>query len=319
MVLSCLAKVLTFRPIFAHDGGVGNVALSLPLNAISPWLEMGAYEALWADAKVWFKSIREKFDSRPGSLPSDFFIMQENVPREYAARADGILQQHGIRKYGIRLRAAGEYPSKLRQTHPLELLYYQGFWDLVETPCVAIVGTRRPSEDAIKRTERLTSLLAHHGYTIVSGLAAGIDTVAHTTAIRECAPTIAVIGTPLSECYPKENGRLQMCIAREHLLISQVPVCRYTSQNWQVNRSFFPERNVTMSALSDATIIVEASDTSGTLFQARAALKQRRLLFILESCFHVPGLKWPRTYEKRGAIRVSEYGEIIDRLKSLRG
>jgi DNA processing protein len=65
-----------------------------------------------------------------------------------------------------------------------------------------------------------------------------------------------------------------------------------------------------MSALSEATIIVEAGDTSGTLTQARAALKQNRKLFILDSCFNVPGLKWPHTYAERGAIRVKEYEEI---------
>jgi DNA processing protein len=277
---------------------------------------MGAYEALWIEGKTWFKSLAEKFAAHPGSLPSDFFQMHANVPKEYAEKAKKLFENGGVKHYGIRLHGAGEYPEKLRDAeYPIELFYYQGFWDLVETRSVAVVGTRQPSSDGEKRAAKLTRLLAENGFTIVSGLAAGIDTIAHKTAISIGAPTIAVIGTPLSERYPRENSHLQDVIAREHLLISQVPVCRYADQDWRINRSFFLERNVTMSALTEATIIVEASDTSGTLTQARAALKQNRQLFILDSCFDVDGLRWPHTYEKRGAIRVRDFENILERLR----
>lgn len=286
-------------------------AHSLAYKPISPWREMGAYEALWTDAKAWFKSIAEKFAAHPGSLPSDFFTMAADVPEQYAEKTTALLKKGGVKHYGIRLHGAGEYPEKLRDAeYPIELLYYQGYWDLVETRAVAVVGTRKPSEEGIKRAEKLTQLLVEDGFTIVSGLATGIDTVAHKTAISLGAPTIAVIGTPLSETYPRENRDVQSLIARDHLLISQVPVCRYFDQDWRINRNFFLERNVTMSALTEATIIVEASDTSGTLTQARAALKQKRKLFILDSCFDVEGLRWPHTYEKRGAIRVRDYDDI---------
>jgi DNA processing protein len=164
--------------------------------------------------------------------------------------------------------------------------------------------------EGIKRTEKLTKLLVRNGFTIVSGLATGIDTVAHRTAISQSGQTIAVIGTPLSSYYPKVNKTLQRLIAREHLLITQVPICRYYQQDWKLNRHFFPERNITMSALTEGTIIVEASDTSGTLIQARAALKQKRKLFILDSCFQFDGLRWPHSFEKRGAVRVGSYEDI---------
>lgn len=286
-------------------------ALSLNYKPISPWREMGAYEALWTDTKAWFKNLADRFAAHPGSLPSDFFTMQAEVPEHYAVKANSLLEKGGVRRYGIRLNGAGEYPEKLRDAeYPVELLYYQGYWDLVETRCVAVVGSRKPSGAGIKRAERLASLLANDGFTVVSGLAAGVDSVAHRTAIRMGAPTIAVIGTPLSTAYPPENQELQSVIARDHLIISQVPVCRYFGQDWRVNRTFFPERNVTMSALTEATIIIEASDTSGTLTQARAALKQKRKLFILDSCFEVDGLKWPHKYETRGAIRVKDYDDI---------
>ena len=147
-------------------------------------------------------------------------------------------------------------------------------------------------------------------FTIVSGLAEGIDTVAQETAIGEGGQTIGVIGTPLGHIYPKSNEKLQKTVAEKFLLISQIPVERYEAQNPKTNRFFFPERNKTMSALTQATIIIEAGETSGTLIQAREALKQGRKLFILNSCFENTNLSWPAKYESQGAIRVHEYDDI---------
>jgi DNA processing protein len=141
-------------------------------------------------------------------------------------------------------------------------------------------------------------------------LAAGIDTAALTAAVERGGPVAAVIGTPLGVVYPRENRGLQELIARDHLLISQVPVLRYAVQAPPQNRLFFPERNVTMSALTEGTIIVEAGETSGTLTQARAALHQGRKLFILDSCFNRTDITWPARFEAEGAIRVRTSEDI---------
>src|SRR3546814_13763105 len=117
---------------------------------------------------------------------------------------------------------------------------------------------------------------------VVSGLARGIDSAAHRAAIARGGHTISVVGTPLGSCYPKENAELQEEIARDHLLISPVPVLRYAKQSPQHNRLFFPARNVTMSALTEATIIGEAAAPPDTLPQARAALPQGRKPYILQ-------------------------------------
>src|SRR3546814_12612776 len=111
-----------------------------------------------------------------------------------------------------------------------------------------------------------------------------------------------------SDLYPKEKAELEEEIARDHFLISQVPVLRYAKQSPQHNRLFFPERNVTMSALTEGTIIVEAGDTSGTLTQARAALHQGRKLFILENCFQRTDITWPARFEAAGAVRGKKIG-----------
>ncbi|WP_026287609.1 MULTISPECIES: DNA-processing protein DprA [unclassified Thioalkalivibrio] len=282
--------------------------------AVSPWLEMGAYEALWLkDGVNTFKKVADLFRSNPGALPSELVSREEAERR--ANEVQQVLWRAGVRSFGVRVHQAGEYPQKLRDaSHPVELLYYQGRWDLTELPSVAVVGARKPSDEGRARARKLAKKLVESRYTVVSGLAAGIDSEAHKAAIDAGGNTVAVIGTPLSHNYPKENKELQSQLARDFLVISQVPVLRYERQGPKQNRFFFPERNVTMSALTEATVIVEASDTSGTLTQARAALAQGRKLFILDSCFQNSQISWPSRFERKGAVRVRTFEDILDHL-----
>ncbi|MHB1543561.1 MAG: DNA-processing protein DprA [Gammaproteobacteria bacterium] len=283
-------------------------------RSISPMLEMGAYEALWDKPGMSFKKIAELFHAQPDSLPSDF-VEQSTALQYYMLARDHLFRAH-VQDFGIRIHRTGEYPEKLRDaTYPVELLYYRGWWDLVESRAVAVVGSRNPSPQGLMRTRKVVRELVKDDYTIVSGLAVGVDTAAHREAIAQGGRTIAVIGTPLTEAYPRINAKLQSDIAKNFLLISQIPVMRYERFGPKVNRFFFPERNITMSALTKATIITEAGNTSGTLIQARAALQQGRQLFILDSCFKNPGLTWPAKYEAQGAIRVSEYDDIKEHLR----
>jgi DNA processing protein len=277
-------------------------------TAISPWRELGAYEALWSRPGMSFKKLAQLFRDHPEALPSD--LSEPREAAEMATHVRTLLREHGVERFGLRIHRTGEYLARLRDARdPVELLYFQGVWELAETRSVAIVGTRKPSEDGRARARRLARALVKDGITVVSGLATGIDTEAHTAAIEAGGQTIGVIGTPLGEYYPRENRALQDQIARSFLLISQVPVFRYAQQTPRLNRLFFPERNLTMSALTEATIIVEAGETSGTLLQARAAIEQGRKLFILDSCFQ-RGLSWPEKYLARGAIRVRDYEDI---------
>lgn len=275
--------------------------------------EMCAYESLWMGQGAWFANLAELFRTNPGALPSEL-VPEEEVSRVRAMLIE-LLGEERLRSIGIRVNGAGEYPKKLRDAdHPVEVLYYEGNWELVETPSVAIVGTRSPSDEGALNAGRIAHSLSKAGYTIVSGLAKGIDTAAHTAAMAAGGKTIAVIGTPLTESYPKENRSLQEEIAKRFLVISQVPFLRYQNQNYRTNRLFFPARNVTMSAITQATIIVEAGNTSGTLVQARAALAQGRKLFILESCFRKPELTWPQRFEKLGAVRIKNVSHLMEEL-----
>src|SRR5258708_24739827 len=263
---------------------LGRMNTGPAVTPISPRRELGAYEALWLEQGATFKTIAEKFAADPSAIPTDF--VSESIAN---ARADEVLaklSKAGVSRFGTRLNLTGNYPTKLRDArHPVEMLYFQGTWELAETRSVAVVGSRTATEDGLRRAAKISRALVEKGFTVVSGLALGIASAAHTAAIEAGGATSAVIGTPIGVYYPKENEQLQRRIAEDFLLISQVPVLRYASQHVPQNKLFFPERNVTMSALTEATIIVEASDTSGTLTQARAALQQRRKLFILDSCF----------------------------------
>ena len=261
-------------------------------SPIYPYKEILAYEALWADEKTSFKSLATLFAKYPGSIPSEF-IAQNKI--ENKPEIETVIK-NSKREYNINVLINGtfDFPSGLKDAQePIELLYYSGNIDFLNSRSIAIVGTRTPSPDGLKTTSIISNSLVKDNFTVVSGLAAGIDTQAHTSAIEAKGRTIAVIGTPLNTVYPKQNENLQKIISKDHLLISQVPFYRYSKQSYLANRLFFLERNKTMSALTEATLIVEAGETSGSLTQARAALYQKRKLLIWDDCFYNKAITWP--------------------------
>ncbi len=283
-------------------------------QVISPHEEMLAFESLWAKEDMTDK----KFTAlcKTHRLPSqivdrDTIFFPEGLREKVQAYLNQLSDQFSIAIWGD-----FQYPDKLQDAaHPIGLFYYQGDINLANTRCLSVVGSRQCSQAGKSRTKKLVKLLVEHDFTIISGLAKGVDTVALETAIEAGGRVIGVIGTPINQCYPAENQSLQNKIANEHLLISQVPFYRYDHLPFNDRRFYFPKRNATMSALSLGTIIVEAGETSGTLTQARAALQQQRQLFILQSCFENSAITWPEAFEKKKAIRVREIEDIISNLK----
>jgi len=160
---------------------------------------------------------------------------------------------------------------------------------------VSIVGSRKSGEQGIRDAECLAETLVRHGVIVVSGLAEGIDTAAHQAAIRAGGKTIAVLGTPLDVAYPAKNKPLLEEIKAHHLAISQFP------QGYPTTPGNFPMRNKTMALVSDATIIVEASENSGTRHQGWEALRLGRYLFIMKSVMGDATLSWPKEMVKYGA------------------
>ena len=188
-------------------------------------------------------------------------------------------------------------------------LFYAGELSLLQEPCVAIIGTRRVSEAGANRTRRLAREFVQAGIVVVSGLAAGVDAAAHTAAIEANGRTIAVIGTPLDRAYPPENARLQETIYRDHLLISQF------SPGTRTFRASFPQRNKLMATLTDATVVMEASDTSGTLHQAAECTRLGRWLFIAKSVVDDESLEWPRKFLKyETCVPLTDISDITSRI-----
>lgn len=189
-------------------------------------------------------------------------------------------------------------------------IWMAGDASLVKLPSVAIVGSRNVSAEGAARARRLARELAAAGVVVVSGLAKGVDTEALTAAIQAKGKTIGVIGTPLMRAYPAENKRLQEKLYREYLLISQF------APEKNVYPSNFPERNKLMAAISDATVIIEASDESGSLHQAVECTRLGRWLFIAKSLAENSSLRWPKDFLHYPTTRVlTNTSEILDVLR----
>lgn len=284
-------------------------------NSISPHAEMVAYETLWALKGVSLKVIAEWVQKNP-VVPSKLLRAKEGevLFSEIAALRDQVAAFLATIKepFSICVHGTYQYPKRLRAAkYPLELFYYKGDIGLLESKCISIVGARECSPEGAKRAAKLAKGLVKQGFTVVSGLAKGIDTAAMTAAMEADGNTIGVIGTPIDQHYPKENQELQEKVAKHHLLVSQVPFYRYNKEPFTSKKYYFPQRNETMAAIAEATVIVEASDTSGSLTQARACLQQGRRLFILNSCFERSDITWPAKYEKDGAIRIRDIEDIL--------
>lgn len=190
-------------------------------------------------------------------------------------------------------------------------IFYEGPMKIpLPCPRVSIIGSRNASEQGLLEAKEISKRLIENRVTIVSGLAKGIDTVGHKAVIEYGGKTIAVIGTPLNRVYPKENAELQEEIMKNHLVISQYPIGHKTTPK------DFVFRNRTMALISDATVIVEAGDSSGSLHQGWETLRIGRPLFICKSVVHNDKLEWPEKMIRYGAMELNEPLDILENLPS---
>jgi DNA processing protein len=215
---------------------------------------------------------------------------------------------------GLRLLTVldAEYPENLRTVYDRPpLIFIAGSLRPSDARSVAVVGARAASPEGLARAQHITEHLASNGYTVISGLAAGIDTAAHTTALRQAGRTVGVIGTGLRRTYPPDNAELQRRIAEEGAVVSQFwPDSPPTATS-------FLSRNATMSGLALGTVVVEASHTSGARGQARLALEHGRPVFLPEPLLEDD---WAREFADRPGTHVvrcpDEITAAIERLNS---
>jgi DNA processing protein len=220
----------------------------------------------------------------------------------------------GWERSGIRLLTVldSEYPENLRAVYDRPaLIFVAGSLDPTDSRSVAVVGARAASPEGLARARHITQHLASRGYTVISGLAAGIDTEAHATALRHGGRTVGVIGTGLRRSYPPENAELQRRVAGD---------CAVVSQFWpdsQPTATSFRRRNATMSGLALGTVVVEASETSGARAQARLALEHGRPVFLPEPLLEQD---WAQQFAERPGTHVvrvpDEISEAIERRNS---
>jgi DNA processing protein len=203
-----------------------------------------------------------------------------------------------------------DYPVNLRTIFNLPpFLFYRGTLFPDDVRAVAVVGTRKPTSEGVSRAAQMARLLAEHEVTVLSGLAAGIDTAAHTACLQASGRTVAVLGSGITRVYPKENAELFETIAERGAVVSQfwpeAPPTRYS----------FPRRNVVMSGMGQGTVVIEASETSGAKMQARLALQHGKRVWLLRSMYD--GYPWARTYaDERGAKVIDSVEEIVGDLRS---
>ncbi len=205
-----------------------------------------------------------------------------------------------------------QYPQKLREINqPPAQLFANGDLNLLNEKCIAIVGPRRASFYGQQVAKQLVTNLVAAGYCIVSGLARGIDTIAHRTAITNQGKTIAVIGNGLDKIYPAKNRQLYQDIAQQGLLLTEHP------DGTPPLPHHFPLRNRIISGLSYATIVIEAKFKSGSLITAEYAFNQNR------DVFAIPGNIFRQTSQgvhqliaNNKAKLVTSVSEIINHLES---
>lgn len=167
-----------------------------------------------------------------------------------------------------------EYPSLLKKIYdPPIILYYRGEFKEQDNYSIAIVGTRLPTNYGKQQAERFSQEIVKQNITIVSGLARGIDSVAHRTALKYSGRTIAVLGCGIDVIYPPENKKLFEEIACKGLIISEYP------PGTKPDAMNFPKRNRIISGLSLGTIVIETSETGGAIQTASFALDQNREVF----------------------------------------
>jgi len=216
-----------------------------------------------------------------------------------------------LEHYGVRALTwhDPDYPSRLKEIYDYPpVLYVRGSLLPEDEWCLAVVGTRRATVYGKQVTEEIVADLAQSRITIVSGLARGIDSVAHNITLDNGGRGIAVFACGLDIVYPAENANLARRIMQQGALISEYPLgTRPRAEN-------FPRRNRIMSGLSLGVLVVEAGETSGAMITARLALEQNREVFAIPGSILSPVSRGTNRLIQEGAKLVSHYTDILEEL-----
>jgi DNA processing protein len=234
-------------------------------------------------------------------------IISENLNNDFVSDKLSAYEKQGVKILTI---YDEEYPTLLKHTaEPPWVLYYKGNLTLLLNPLIAIVGTRVPTVYGKNVAQQFGEELSKEGFTIVSGLARGIDSCAHLGAIKQQGSTIAILGCGVDVVYPPENGALYREIASKGLLISEFPL------GTPALPGLFPLRNRIISGLSLGTLVVEAALKSGSIITAHQAVDEGRDVFIIPGPINSPKSQGVFTLMKVGAKVVICAEDIMEEYK----
>jgi DNA processing protein len=227
-----------------------------------------------------------------------------------------VLEQHTAKNPHFWTPADADYPRLLLEIpSPPPVLYYRGQVQNEEnqgiTPMVGIVGTREPTEYGKRWTRKISTALARHGFTVVSGMAAGIDTEAHLGCLEVGGRTLAVLGTGVDLVYPPRNRNLYEQIQQQGLVLSEYPA------GTQPNRVHFPQRNRIIAGLSRAVLVMEAPSKSGALITAHQANDFCRDVYVLPGRLDDEQSKGCLGLLSRGAHVILNEGHLLEMLGAI--
>jgi len=239
-------------------------------------------------------------------------VMQERSRLE----PEALFQQHIAKNPHFWTPADPDYPRLLLEIPTLPpLLYYRGNVQLQENqgikPTIGIVGTRDPSDYGRKWTRRITTALVKKGFTIVSGMAEGIDTEAHRACLEAGGRTLAVLGTGVDVVYPPRNQGLYENIQQHGLILSEYPA------GTQPDRAHFPRRNRIIAGLSRAVLVMEAPSKSGALITAHLANDFCRDVYVLPGSLDNPKAMGCLGLLSKGAHMILSEGHLLDMLGAI--
>ncbi|KHF39791.1 DNA-processing protein DprA [Halalkalibacter okhensis] len=230
--------------------------------------------------------------------------LKRSSPEQYLT----FLAQNNIFTYTI---LDSDYPALLEQIYdPPLVLYGMGVKNLMSSEKrLAVIGTRTPTPIGSKTVSSIIPPLSKEGWTIVSGFARGIDSLAHWQAVQSTGQTIAVLGSGHLHLYPKENFQLFSQMSKKQLIVSEYP------PNTPPQRWHFPARNRIISGLSKAVLVIEAKEKSGSLITADQALEQGRDVFAIPGSILSPQSKGTNFLIQQGAKLVMNADDILHELQ----
>lgn len=287
-------------------------------DRLIPWLTLKSIDGI---GNLIFRRLLVRFGSPEAVLSASLReltgvegmgkgLAQAIISHRTSSRVRSELEMVADRGYRIITQQDSEFPELLLQIpDPPPVLYIYGKLQGY-APAVSVVGSRKATSYGLTTTRRLCKGLAAQGIAVISGMARGIDTAAHTGALDGGGKTIAVLGTGLNQVYPPENLKLFHRIAENGAVVTEFPM------NAKPEAHHFPIRNRLISGMSLGTVVVEAAQRSGSLITARLAAEQNREVFAVPGSVNAPTTRGTHALIKQGAKLVQDVRDIVEELEA---